>query len=197
MSFLLGLTGSIGMGKSTTARLFVEHGCRTWDADGAVHEAYNFNKTAVTQLSKIASTAIMGGRVDRRVLRKLISNDSTLLSKIEAIVHPIVKKSRQSFTKKYPKDILVFDIPLLFETGSQDQFDAVACVLIDYKTQLERVLARKNMTKSHFDLISSKQFPAIQKATYADYVIDTSTPSSAKSSVIRVITDIKKRLKDA
>ena len=197
MSFLLGLTGSIGMGKSTTARLFVEHGCRIWNADDAVHEAYSVNRTAVTQLSKIAPTSILDGCVDRRLLRKLISNDPTLLAKVEAIIHPIVEKSRQRFIKKYPKDILVFDIPLLFETGSQDQFDAIACVLIDYKTQLERVLARKNMTKGHFDLIFSKQLPAIQKANRADYVIDTSTPSSAKSSVIKIITDIKKRFKDA
>ena len=112
MSFLLGLTGSIGMGKSTTAQLFADCGCKIWDADSTVHRAYSKNGTAVAGIAKIAPDAVLQGAVDRARLRALISQDASLLPKLEAIIHPLVKQDRRAFIANNPKSILVFDIPV-------------------------------------------------------------------------------------
>jgi dephospho-CoA kinase len=197
MSFLLGLTGSIGMGKSTTARLFVDRGCKAWDADSIVHRAYRKNGVAVAGVGKIAPSAVSNGAVDHAKLRQLISQDANLLSKLEAIIHPLVKADREDFIANNPKSILVFDIPLLFELNSAADFDAVACVLSSYEAQKSRVLARPGMTEDHFQLILSKQLPAEDKVERADYIIDTNSNETAALAVDAILEDIKKRQKDA
>ncbi|MDA9046772.1 dephospho-CoA kinase [Planktomarina temperata] len=194
MSFLLGLTGSIGMGKSTTAQLFADRGCKVWDADSTVHRAYGENGAAV---ASIAPSAVSQGFVDRAKLRALISQDSKLLPKLEAIIHPLVKKDREVFIAGNPGSILVFDIPLLFELNSAADFDAVACVLSSPEVQESRVLARSGMTAEHFQMILSKQWPAEEKAARADYIIDTNSPETAARAVDVILADIKKRQKDA
>ncbi|MDB9698478.1 dephospho-CoA kinase, partial [Planktomarina temperata] len=183
MSFLLGLTGSIGMGKSTTAQLFADRGCKVWDADRTVHRAYGENGAAVASIAKIAPSAVSQGFVDRAKLRALISQDAKLLPKLEAIIHPLVKKDREAFIASNPGSILVFDIPLLFELNSAADFDAVACVLSSPKVQESRVLARSGMTAEHFQMILSKQWPAEEKAARADYIIDTNSPETAARAV--------------
>ena len=197
MSFLLGLTGSIGMGKSTTAQLFADRGCKIWDADSTVHRAYSKNGTAVAGIAKIASDAVLQGAVDRAKLRALISQDASLLPKLEAIIHPLVKQDRHAFTANNPKSILVFDIPLLFELNSQTDFDAVACVMSSFEAQKSRVLARPGMTEEHFEMIRSKQWPAEKKAAEADYIIDTTSLETAAQAVDAILEDIKKRQKNA
>ena len=197
MRFLLGLTGSIGMGKSTTAQLFADRGCKIWDADSTVHRAYNKNGVAVAGISKIAPGAVYHGAVDRAKLRALISQDANLLPKLEAIIHPLVKVDREGFVAKNPKSILVLDIPLLFELNSAADFDAVACVLSSCEVQKSRVLARAGMTEDHFQMIRSKQWPAEDKVARADYIIDTNSHETAAQAVDAILEDIKKRQKDA
>jgi dephospho-CoA kinase len=197
MSYLLGLTGSIGMGKSTTAALFAARGCLIWDADLAVHRAYNEGGDGVAEIKKIATTAIDSNSVNRDKLRTLILEDPTLLAKIEAIIHPIVQKDRQAFIASNPGSILVFDIPLLFELNSESDFDAVACVLSTFEMQKTRVMARPGMTRTHLEMIISKQLPAADKAARANYIINTATKDIARAAVDSIIKDIKRKLENA
>ena len=197
MSYLLGLTGSIGMGKSTTAALFAARGCLIWDADLAVHRAYNEGGDGVAEIKKIAITAVDSNGVNRDKLRTLILEDPTLLAKIEAIIHPIVQKDRQAFIASNPGSILVFDIPLLFELNSESDFDAVACVLSTFEMQKTRVMARPGMTRTHLEMIISKQLPAADKAARANYIINTATKDIARAAVDSIIKDIKRKLENA
>ena len=197
MSYLLGLTGSIGMGKSTTAALFAARGCLIWDADLAVHRAYNDGGDGVAEIKKIAITAVDSNSVNRDKLRTLILEDPTLLAKIEAIIHPIVQKDRQAFIASNPGSILVFDIPLLFELNSESDFDAVACVLSTFEMQKTRVMARPGMTRTHLEMIISKQLPAADKAARANYIINTATKDIARAAVDSIIKDIKRKLENA
>tara|TARA_B100000780_G_C21100827_1_gene444211 strand:+ start:1270 stop:1863 length:594 start_codon:yes stop_codon:yes gene_type:complete len=197
MSYLLGLTGSIGMGKSTTAALFAARGCLIWDADSTVHRAYSEGGDGVAEIRKIAVTAIDSNNVNRDKLRVLISKDPPLLAKVEAIIHPIVQKDRQAFIARNPNSILVFDIPLLFELASETGFDAVACVLSTAEAQKARVMKRPGMTEYYFKMIISKQLLAADKAARADYIIDTSTEETAVAAVDVVLKDIKRKLKNA
>lgn len=197
MSFLLGLTGSIGMGKSTTADLFECEGCPVWDADAAVHRLYSKDGPAVKPIGARFPEAIVNNAVDRTVLKGIISNDSRALKKIEEIVHPLVSEDRQRFISSVDADILVFDIPLLFETGGYTAMDAVACVSIDPKTQEERVLARGTMTKQQFELIKSKQLPDAEKRSRSDYVIVTDTVEHARAQVQEIVRKIRAELKNA
>ena len=197
MSYLLGLTGSIGMGKSTTAALFAARGCLIWDADLAVHRAYNEGGDGVAEIKKIAITAVDSNNVNRDKLRTLILEDPTLLAKIEAIIHPIVQKDRQAFIASNPGSILVFDIPLLFELNSESDFDAVACVLSTFEMQKTRVMARPGMTRTHLEMIISKQLPAADKAARANYIINTATKDIARAAVDSIIKDIKRKVENA
>ena len=197
MSYLLGLTGSIGMGKSTTAALFAARGCLIWDADLAVHRAYNEGGDGVAEIRKIAITAVDSNSVNRDKLRTLILEDPTLLAKIEAIIHPIVQKDRQAFIASNPGSILVFDIPLLFELNSEFDFDAVACVLSTFEMQKTRVMARPGMTRTHLEMIISKQLPAADKAARANYIINTATKDIARAAVDSIIKDIKRKVENA
>ncbi len=193
MTFRLGLTGSIGMGKSTTAKIFADHGCAIWDADAAVHRLYGPDGAAVPLISALCPSAIVDGMVDRSVLRSWIADDPAALPQIESVVHPLVQQDRADFLETTQADIAVCDIPLLFETGAQDEFDAVACVYVDRDTQRTRVLARDGMTAAHFAMILSKQMPIDEKCARSDYVIPTDTIDAAKAAVIRILTDIKER----
>lgn len=197
MSYLLGLTGSIGMGKSTTAALFADRGCLVWDADSTVHHAYGPKGVAVGAIAKIAASAVGSNGVNRDQLRQLISKDPALLPQIEAIIHPIVQQDRQYFIASNPNLILVFDIPLLFELNSEAAFDAVACVLAPSAAQKARVMERPGMTEAHFTMINGKQLPTTVKAARADYIIDTTSFETATTSVEFVLKDIKRKLENA
>ena len=197
MSFRLGLTGSIGMGKSTTARLFAEQGCDVWDADAAVHRLYASGGAAVKPLGNAFPEAVVDGAIDRSVLKRIIAADPTALKRIETIVHPLVGEDRDAFRDHATSDILVFDIPLLFETGGEARMDAVACVSVDAATQLARVLARGTMTQDQFEIIRDKQLPDAEKRARSDYVIITDTMDHARQQVQDVIADIRARMTDA
>ncbi|MBJ6371983.1 dephospho-CoA kinase [Sedimentitalea arenosa] len=197
MSFHLGLTGSIGMGKSTTAKLFAEEGCAVWDADAAVHRLYARGGAAVEPLRAAFPDAIIDEAVDRAALKRIMAADPTALPRIEAIVHPLVAEDRAAFKAAATSDILVFDIPLLFETGGDAAMDAVACVSVPPETQEARVLERGTMTLQHFEMIRSKQMPDAEKRARADYVIVTDTLDHARAQVQTIVRQIRERQTDA
>lgn len=197
MSYALGLTGSIGMGKSATAQIFAEEGCAVWDADAAVHRLYDVGGAAVAPIEEAWPTAVIEGRVDRGRLREIIADDSRALPRIETIVHPLVAADREAFRTSSPHDVLVFDIPLLFETGGDSGMDAVACVWIDAETQRQRVLARGTMTVEQFEQILQKQMPIEEKKARADYLIETDTPDHAQAQVRTILAQIRRLIADA
>jgi len=194
MSFRLGLTGSIGMGKSTTARLFAEAGCDIWDADAAVHRLYAPGGAAVAPMSEVFPQTIENGAVSRDRLKKIIADDPKALSRIEAIVHPLVGRDRAAFAAASRADIIVFDIPLLYETGGDATMDAVAVVSVDADTQKARVMARGTMSEAQFKQIRAKQMPDAEKRARADFLIITDTPDHAKAQVQAITSQIRENL---
>ncbi len=191
MTFKLGLTGSIGMGKSTTAKMFVDMGCALWDADAAVHRMYAKGGAAVAPMAAALPDAVIDGAVSRDKLKALIGKDSTVLKTIEGIVHPLVAEDRASFIDTAEADILVFDIPLLFETGGNAAMDAVVCVSIPAELQRERVLARGTMSEAQFAQIRAKQMPNEEKAARSDYIVITDTLDHARQQVEKIVTTIR------
>ena len=197
MSFLIGLTGSIGMGKSTTARQFADEGCAVWDADAAVHRLYAKGGAAVAPMAMAFPEAVIDGAVSRDVLKAIIARDATALRRIEQIVHPLVGQDRARFIEEAAADIIVLDIPLLFETGGESRVDATVCVTVDAETQKARVLARGTMTDEQFATILAKQMPDADKRARADYVIVTDTLEHGAQQVRDVLADIRKRMTHA
>ncbi len=193
MRFNLGLTGSIGMGKSTTAALFRDEGCAVWDADAAVHRLYAYGGAAVSEIEKRMPNAIEGGAVSRAKLKRILEADPDRLQIIERIVHPLVRQDRQAFSAAASEDIRVFDIPLLYETGSEAEFDAIACVFVDVTEQRRRVLDRGTMTEDQLAFILSKQLPIAEKKARADYLIETDTVPHARQQVQDIVRDIRKK----
>ena len=197
MTFKLGLTGSIGMGKSTTAKMFADLGCAVWDADAAVHRMYGVEGAAVQPMGAVFSDAIVDGQVSREVLKEILAKDPSALKIIESIVHPLVAQDRNDFLAETTVEIAVLDIPLLFENGTEAMFDAVACVSVSPDIQRQRVLARGTMSEAQFESILSKQMPIADKIAKSDYVIETDTLEHAQKQVWAVVADIKQRLKNA
>jgi dephospho-CoA kinase len=192
--FLLGLTGSIGMGKSTTAQMFVDQGCAVWDADAAVHRLYDKGGAAVAAFTEVFPDAVIDSAVSRPALKEIISRDAGALKQIEAIVHPLVGQDRAEFLAHTDSDIVVLDIPLLFETGGEARVDATACVFVDDVTQEARVMARGTMTREQFLAIKAKQLPAADKCARATYVIETDTLEHAASQVQNIVATIRSQL---
>lgn len=195
--FLLGLTGSIGMGKSRTAQMFAERGCAVWDADAAVHRLYGKGGKAVEPMAKAFPDAVVDGEVSREKLKKIIASSPGALREIEAIVHPLVGEDRAAFINETDASIVVLDIPLLFETGGDARVDAVACVFVPDDVQEARVMERGTMTREQFLAIRAKQLPASEKCARADFVIETDTLEHAAEQVQNVIDTIKSRLENA
>ncbi len=197
MTYHLGLTGSIGMGKSTTAKLFAEAGCAVWDADAAVHRIYATGGAAVEPLRAQFPDAIRQNSVDRDVLKTIIAADPSALRQIEAIVHPLLGQDRADFRAQASEDILVFDIPLLFETGGDAAMDGVVVASIDAETQKARVMERGTMSEAQFNLILAKQMPDAEKRARATWVIITDTLDHARAQVQSVVQEIRAAMSDA
>ena len=193
--FKIGLTGSIGMGKSTTAAMFAKSGIPVWDADAAVHRMYAKGGTAVEAIAALCPEAVIEGAVDRAALKDWIARDAGALKQIEAVVHPLVAKDRQEFIEASQSDIVLLDIPLLFESGGDSRVDAVVVVTVPEDVQRARVMERGTMTKAQFEAIKAKQTPDAEKRARADYVIETLTLEAAQEAVLAVLEDIRQRLK--
>jgi dephospho-CoA kinase len=171
----IALTGSIGMGKSTTARLFAEEGAAVWDADAAVHRLYAAGGAGAEAVARLAPQAVGPEGVDRAALRAAVLADPDLLPRIEAAVHPLVAADRKAFLARARAEgarAAVCDIPLLFETGAADRFDAVVVVSVPPEVQRARVLARPGMTPEAFEAMLARQTPDAEKRARADVVID-------------------------
>ena len=172
---ILGLTGSIGMGKSTTAKLFMEAGVPVYDADAAVHKIYEGDAAPAVEAAFPGTT--VGGKVDRARLSARVVQDQAAIKQLEQIVHPMLGASRQKFLAEAEQSgapVVVMDIPLLFETGGEKRVDAVVVVTTTPENQRERILARGTMTHEALDAILARQLPDAEKRKRADFVVDTS-----------------------
>jgi dephospho-CoA kinase len=184
---VVGLTGSIGMGKSATAALFAEEGAAIWDADAAVHRLYRAGQPGVAAVARLAPGAVGPNGVDRQALKAAILADPGLLARVEAVVHPLVTADRAAFldaARAEGRSVAVCDVPLLYETGAQGEFDAVVVVSAPPQAQRQRVLERPGMTEEAFAAIVAWQMPDAEKRARADAVIDTSRgPDHARAQV--------------
>lgn len=172
---ILGLTGSIGMGKSTTAKLFEEAGVPVYDADASVHRLYEGEAAPATEAAFPGTT--VDGKVDRNRLSAKVVHDAAAMKQLEQIVHPMLGASRQKFfddAERSGAPVVVVDVPLLFETGGEKRVDAVVVVTTTPEIQRERILARDNMTGEKLDAILARQLPDAEKRKRADFVVDTS-----------------------
>jgi dephospho-CoA kinase len=185
---ILGLTGSIGMGKSTTAKLFIEAGVPVYDADAAVHKVYEGEAAPAIEAAFPGTT--VDGKVDRARLSARVVHDQAAIKQLEQIVHPMLGASRQKFLEEAERSgalVVVMDIPLLFETGGEKRVDAVVVVSTDAATQRERILARGTMTSEALDGILARQLPDAEKRKRADFVVDTSHGLDPVRAAIRDI----------
>ena len=188
----LGLTGSIGMGKSTTAQMFADLGVPVWDADAAVHRIYSVGGSAVGPVSDAYPMAITNGAVDRGKLKDMMASRNGVLEKIQEIVHPLVAADRQAFLDDHQDaDFVLLDIPLLFETGAEKWIDVTICVSAPMDVQEHRVLSRKGMTKQTFDMILSHQMPDADKRAKADHVIETLEMDATRAAVAELMKELK------
>jgi dephospho-CoA kinase len=172
---VLGLTGSIGMGKSTTANLFAEAGVPVYDADAAVHRLYEGEAVALIEAAFPGTTE--NGKVDRNKLSARVVHDSAAMKRLEEIVHPMLGASRQKFLQEAERagaPVVVVDVPLLFETGGEQRVDAVVVVTTTPEVQRERILSRPNMTEEKLAAILARQMPDAEKRKRAHFLVDTS-----------------------
>ena len=187
---ILGLTGSIGMGKSTTGRMFADEGALVWDADAAVHRLYAHGGAAVGPLGEAFPGVVVDGAVDRARLAEALGRDETAFRRLEAIVHPLVAQDRAedlATARTEGVRLAVLDIPLLFETGGDAFVDAVVVVTADPEVQAARVLARSGMTRERFEAILARQTPDAEKRRRADFLVDTGRGLDAAREQVRQI----------
>jgi len=173
--FLLGLTGSMGMGKSTTAKLFAEAGVPVYDADATVHKVYESEAVSAIEAAFPGTTTPQG--VDRRKLSAAVVNNPEAMKRLETIVHPMLRSHQQEFLASAEASgapVAVLDVPLLFETGGDKRVDAVVVVTTSPEVQRERILARDDMTPDKLDAILARQMPDAEKRARADFLVDTS-----------------------
>jgi dephospho-CoA kinase len=190
MTHLLGLTGSIGMGKSTTADMFRDAGVPVWDADAAVHRLYDVGGAAVGPIGKVFPFAVIDGAVSRAALKDVLNTDPSHLKTLENIVHPLVKADRDAFIAEQTGPLALLDIPLLFETGADTWLDTVLVVSAPADVQSARVMARPGMTQDTFDMILGRQMPDAEKRARADVVIETLTLDDTRRAVQNLIFDL-------
>ncbi|MEM9061939.1 MAG: dephospho-CoA kinase [Pseudomonadota bacterium] len=192
---VLALTGSIGMGKSTTAKMFAEEGIPLWDADATVHALYGPGQPGAAGIARLVPEAVDENGVDRSKLRDAILADAGLLKQIEALIHPLVGEDRARFietAQREGQNLVLVDIPLLFEGGGERNVDQVVVVTAPADVQRARVLERPGMTEAAFDAILAKQVPDAIKREKADHLIDTSQGMEhARQRVREIITKIR------
>ena len=192
---IIGLTGSIGMGKSTTAAMFREAGIPVYDADAAVHAAYAVGGVAVGPVGEAFPGTVREGQVDREALRQKVLGNPEAMARLNSIVHPLIGKSRADAFEAATAsgaDMIILDVPLIYETGGDRNMDAVIVVSAPAEMQRERVLAREGMSPERLDAILAQQVPDAEKRKRADYVIDTGKGlEAARAQVTQVIKALR------
>lgn len=190
-AFRLGLTGSIGMGKTTTATMFTQNGVPVWDADAAVHRLYGPGGAAIAPIAALCPKAVTTAGVDRRALKDWITTDPFALGQLEGIVHPLVAADRDSFLANATHDIVVLDIPLLFEKGTEAQMDATLLCTAPAALQRARVMARGTMTESQLETILARQMPDAEKRARATHIVETLSLDSTRAYIRALIAHIR------
>ena len=193
-TIILGLTGSIGMGKTTTAKMFAKYGIPVWEADTSVHKLYSKEGEAVELFKEKFPSSIVNNEVSRAELKKLINDDERNLKTIETLIHPLVSNDRKRFVKAAEKKnipLIVLDIPLLFEKGHEKSVDYIVVVSVTKETQRKRVLKRNTMTPEMVEKILEIQMSDAVKRQKADFVIITDTLEQAEIKVLEIITKLK------
>jgi len=185
--YRLGLTGSIGMGKSATAAMFRAQGVPVWDADAAVHRLYE--GAAADAVAEFCPKAVRDGRVDRGVLKDWVARTPGALPRLEAVIHPLVADDRAAFIAGVDSPLVVLDIPLLFETGAE--VDGVLVVTAPPDVQRRRVLARPGMDAAQLDAMLARQMPDAEKRARADFVIQTLDMDSTRAAVQDVVARLQ------
>ncbi|TNC48165.1 dephospho-CoA kinase [Rubellimicrobium rubrum] len=191
MGFVLGLTGSIGMGKSTTAAMFRDEGLAVWDADAAVHSLYARGGAAVSGVARLVPMAVTEAGVDRPALRLALEADPSLFPRLEAIVHPLVADDRDHFLAREDGDIVVLDVPLLYERGIDTECDAVVVASASPETQMARLLARPGLDRAGAELLLSRQMPDRDKRARARWIVPTETLEGARAAVRQIVSEIR------
>lgn len=195
--YLVGLTGSIGMGKSETAKLFARLGVPVYDADAAVHALYERGGTAVAKIAEAFPGSVKNGRVDRGELARQVGADASAFATLETIVHPLAADAERAFVdeaKAKGAGLVILDIPLLFETGGQARMDAVVVVSAARDVQRARVLAREGMTQERLDGILARQMPDAEKRAQADFVVETDKGlDHAFDQVRKIVAELTER----
>ena len=193
-TIILGLTGSIGMGKTTTAKMFAKYGIPVWEADTSVHKLYSKEGEAVELFKEKFPSSIVNNEVSRAELKKLINDDERNLKTIETLIHPLVSNDRKRFVKAAEKKnipLIVLDIPLLFEKGHEKSVDYIVVVSVKKETQRKRVLKRNTMKPEMVEKILKIQMSDAEKRQKADFVIITNTLEQAEIKVLEIITKFK------
>lgn len=190
---ILGLTGSIGMGKSTTAEFFKKRNIPTYNADDAVHSLYQ-DKAVIERIGSVFENSVINGRIDRTKISQEIIINPSKLENLEQIIHPLVREKETEFVEKHRKNnekLIVLDIPLLFETGTAGRVDKIAVVSAPLDVQRQRVLAREGWNEEKFNRIISRQMPDQEKRRRADFVIDTGKGMEhAEAQVKKIIANL-------
>jgi dephospho-CoA kinase len=187
----LGLTGSIGMGKTTTAAMFAARGVPVWDADSAVHALYAPGGAAVGPVGRAFPQALRDGAIDRDALRRAVAGDAAALARLEGLVHPLVAADRRAFLARHAgAAVVLLDVPLLFETGAE--VDRSVVVTAPAAVQRARVLARGAMTPEQLDAILARQMPDADKRARADYVVETVSIPEAEAQVDAILADLSR-----
>ncbi|MEM1373469.1 MAG: dephospho-CoA kinase [Pseudomonadota bacterium] len=191
MAISLGLTGSIGTGKTATSLLFEDHGATIWSADAAVHRLYAPGGKAVAGVAGLVPEALVEGAINRAFLARALRADQGLLPKLEAIVHPLVAEDRELALHHADTWLVVLEVPLLFEKGIDAEVDKTACTWVDPVEQRNRVLRRPGMTEEQLTFILKHHWPADQKQAAADFTIETTSPDTARRDVARIVKELK------
>ncbi len=194
---VIGLTGSIAMGKTETAKMFRSLGIPVFDSDAEVHRIYSDDSEVIGKIAAVAPATVKDGHVDRKELSSYLMDHQSGLETIQAIVHPAIRRSQVEFIERCKAeghDIVVIDIPLLFETGRGSDFDAIVVVSAPLEIQRQRAMARPGMTAEKLDYILSRQVPDAEKRAKADYIIDTSRGfDKALDAVRAIVRDVKSK----
>lgn len=187
---VVGITGTIASGKSTTAAMFADEGVPVFSADATVHELYRGK--AVKAVGDLFPAVIVDGAVDRRRLASVLAADPSLVARLEAVIHPLVREEEEAFVERSRRDghrMIVIEHPLIFEKGERRRFDVVITTTAPAQLREERALTRSGMTEETFRLLSERQLPDEEKKARADFVVDTGLGMDAARASVRHILD--------